>query len=35
MPKKGYVNVTWYHTNWTVGDDTTMDRWQLDYVLSF
>jgi hypothetical protein len=35
MPKSGYVNVTWYRTNWTVGDDTTMDRWQLDYIFKF
>ncbi len=35
MPKRGYVNVTWYRTNWTIGDDSTMDRWQFDYILSF
>jgi hypothetical protein len=35
MPKKGYVNVTWYNTNWTVGEDTTMNRWQFDYVFRF
>jgi hypothetical protein len=35
MPRDGYVNATWYHTNWTIGSDSTMDRWQLDYILKF
>ncbi len=35
MPKKGYVNVTWYRTNWTIGDDSTMDRWPFDSVFRF
>jgi hypothetical protein len=35
MPAKGYVNVTWYRTDWTLGDDTTMDRFQLDYIFRF
>jgi hypothetical protein len=35
VPKKGYVNVTWYNTRWTRGSDSTMNRWQLDYILRF
>jgi hypothetical protein len=35
MPLKGYINVTWYHTDWKIGDDTTMHRWQADYVFKF
>jgi hypothetical protein len=35
MPRKGYVNVTWYHTDWTIGEDTTMDRLQVDYIFKF
>ncbi len=35
MPKKGYINVTFYRTDWTIGDDSTMHRWQLDYVFIF
>lgn len=35
MPAKGYVNFTWYQTDWTLGDDTTMDRFQLDYIFKF
>ncbi len=35
MPKKGYINVTWYRTDWTIGEDSTMHRWQLDYVFRF
>jgi len=35
MPKQGYVNLTWYRTDWTVGEDTTMNRWQADYIFRF
>jgi hypothetical protein len=35
MPMKGYVNVTWYHTDWKYGDDPTMDRLQFDYIFKF
>jgi len=35
MPKKGFVNVTWYQTDWTIGDDTTMNRFQFDYIFKF
>jgi len=35
MPKKAYVNVTWYNTDWKYGDDPTMDRWQVDYIFKF
>ena len=29
------MNVTWYRTEWKVGEDTTMDRWQFDYIFRF
>ncbi len=35
MPLDSHINFTWYHTNWNVGTDTTMDRYQLDYVFKF
>jgi hypothetical protein len=35
MPKKGYISVTWYNTRWSRGSDSTMNRWQLDYILRF
>jgi hypothetical protein len=35
MPFKNYINVTWYHTDWKRGQDTTMDRWQFDYIFKF
>jgi len=35
MPKRGNVNVTWYRTEWNVGEDTVMDRWQVDYIFRF
>lgn len=35
MPGKDHVNVTWYRSDWTIGDDTTMDRWQVDYIFKF
>ena len=35
MPKKAYINVTFYRTDWTIGEDSTMHRWQFDWVFSF
>lgn len=35
MPRNDYVNVTWYHTDWKFGEDTTMDRLQVDYIFKF
>jgi hypothetical protein len=35
MPAKSYINVTWYNTDWKIGDDTTMDRLQVDYIFKF
>ncbi len=35
MPMKGNVSFTWYRTEWNVGNDSLMDRWQLDYVFRF
>jgi hypothetical protein len=35
MPMKGYVNVTWYNTDWKYGDDPTMNRLMVDYIFKF
>jgi hypothetical protein len=35
MPASSYINFTWYNTDWKIGEDTTMDRWQLDYIFKF
>jgi hypothetical protein len=35
MPRKDFINVTWYKTRWTRGADSTMNRWQFDYVFRF
>jgi len=35
MPAKSYINVTWYSTDWTLGEDTTMNRFQFDYIFKF
>jgi len=35
MPLQDCLNVTWYNTDWKVGEGTTMDRWQLDYIFNF
>ena len=35
MPMKDFINLTWYQTDWTLGEDTTMDRWQVDYIFNF
>lgn len=35
LPKSSYINFTWYRTNWTLGDDTTMNRIFLDFIFPF
>jgi hypothetical protein len=35
LPKSSYINFTWYNTNWTLGDDTTMNRLLLDFIFPF
>ena len=35
MPMKDFINLTWYQTDWTIGESTTMDRWQVDYIFNF
>jgi hypothetical protein len=35
MPLKGHMDFTYYRTDWKVGEDTTMNRWQLDYTFTF
>jgi hypothetical protein len=35
MPNKGYINLTWYRTDWLQGEGDTMDRWQVDYIFKF
>ncbi|MGD8896721.1 MAG: putative porin, partial [Acidobacteriota bacterium] len=35
MPRQDYINVTWYNTRWTRGSDSTMNRWQFDYIFRF
>lgn len=30
-----YTNITWYHTDAVLADVSTMDRWQLDYIITF
>jgi hypothetical protein len=35
MPKNSYFNLTWYRTRWTLGDDSTMNRWQIDFIFAF
>jgi len=35
LPANSHVNVTWYRTDWSIGDDTTMDRFQFDYIFRF
>jgi hypothetical protein len=35
MPLRGYINVTWYNVRPKVGEGTTMDRWQFDYIFRF
>jgi hypothetical protein len=33
--KRSYFNLTWYHTDAVYADVPTMDRWQVDYIISF
>jgi len=35
MPLNSYINVTWYNVRPKVGEGTTMDRWQFDYIFRF
>ena len=35
LPLRSHINVTWYNTDWKVGEDTTMNRWQFDYTIKF
>jgi hypothetical protein len=35
MPLKSHINVTYYRTDYKIGTDTTMDRWQFDYIFTF
>jgi hypothetical protein len=35
MPMKSFFNITYYRTDWTLGEDTTMNRWQVDYIIRF
>jgi hypothetical protein len=35
MPMKSHINITYYRTDWTIGEDTTMNRWQFDYIFTF
>jgi hypothetical protein len=32
---RSYFNLTWYNTRLAVGNDETLDRWQLDYIVKF
>lgn len=32
---RSYFNVTWYNTKPAFGEDETLDRWQLDYIVKF
>jgi hypothetical protein len=34
-PKKSYVNVTYYRTEPNFGEDTVLNRWQVDYIIRF
>jgi hypothetical protein len=35
MPARGYVNITYYRTKPSRGEDTVMHRWQFDYIIRF
>ena len=35
MPARTYFSTTWYRTNPKLGEATTMNRWQFDYVMGF
>jgi hypothetical protein len=32
---RSYFNITWYNTRLAFGDDETLNRWQLDYIVKF
>lgn len=34
-PARTFLDFTWYRTRPEIGDDTTLNRWQLDYVFRF
>jgi hypothetical protein len=35
LPKKSFFNFTYYRSEWAIGEDTPMNRWQFDYVIGF
>lgn len=35
MPARTFINVTYYYTNPSEGDDSPMNRWQFDYIIRF
>ena len=35
LPKDSHINFTWYRTNWTLGNDTIMNRIFLDFIFPF
>ena len=35
MPMKSFFNFTYYATNWTRGEDTTMHRYQFDFIFRY
>jgi hypothetical protein len=35
LPLRSHINFTWYNTDWYEGEDTTMNRFQLDYTIKF
>ena len=35
MPARTFINVTYYHTDPNRGEDSTMNRWQFDYIIRF
>jgi hypothetical protein len=35
MPMQGFINITYYNTDWKLGEGTTMHRWQFDYIFKF
>jgi hypothetical protein len=35
LPKQSHINLTWYQTDWKIGEDSTMNRWQVDYIIKF
>lgn len=35
LPKKSFFNFTYYRSEWVIGEDTPMNRWQFDYIIGF